>query len=84
MVVKMEYGEYLALLRSNAERFCDINDVPCRPDLLAYISELEDFVDRKMRNQKFGRKSFDKWFSARQRNPHFYVSEYKGWDPDSR
>ena len=84
MAVKMEYGEYLALLRSNAERFCDDNEVPCWPDLLVYISELEDFVDRKIRNQKFGRKSSDKWFSARGRNPYFYVSKYKGWDHDSR
>lgn len=38
MAVKMEFGEYLALLRSNAEWFCDVNKVPFRPDLLAYIS----------------------------------------------
>jgi hypothetical protein len=84
MAVNMEFGEYLALLRSNAEWFCDVYEVPFRPDLLAYISELEGYVDRTARKQIFGRKGFDKWFSARRRNPYFYVSKYKGWDPDSR
>jgi hypothetical protein len=45
---------------------------------------LEGYVDRTARKQIFGRKGFDKWFSARRRNPYFYVSKYKGWDPDSR
>ena len=84
MAVEMEYGEYLALLRRNAENFCDAKKVPCWPDLLEYIFELEDFVDRRMQSQKFGRKSFAKWLSARRRDPYFYVSKYQGWGPDSR
>lgn len=83
MAVKMEFGEYLALLRSNAELFCDVNKVPFRPDLIAYISELENYVDRTARKREFGRKGFDKWFSVRHRNPYFYASKYLGWNSES-